>query len=405
MLVVHAFKEAYQSLKAHASRTLSMGFGVLWAIFILVLLLGIGNGFHNGIVQAFAKYGIKTMFIWQGRNAGKDCRIPLEMGANVSQSFNNTIDHLSPILGYHSPIKHETKTISSSILGCDPCYASLAHLPIQEGRFFTPRDTIEVNNICVIGANIKEKLFGAAPAIGKYIFWGTIGLQVVGVLDTLDVSSYNESDAILLTNNLFTKLFPKRSHYVSAIRLRLVPSACDQVVEKQLRAYFARHLHFDAKDTKGISIFSIAQHAAKFDNFFKNIAIFNGIVGICLLITGIVGISNMMLVTIQERKQEMAIRKVLGSRSIEIVAMILAEVVIVTLIAGMVGLTVGFSLMGLLNKWVVPSCKAYYLSTLTCPAWFILGGLGLITLASCLAGILPAIRAVNIKPVDTLGSK
>ncbi|CAH2559862.1 ABC transporter permease [Cardinium endosymbiont of Oedothorax gibbosus] len=403
MLVLYALREAYQNLKTHASRTLAMSFGVLWAIFVLVLLLGIGNGFHNGVSEAFAKYGAKTMIIWGGRSAGGHHPIPLGMAANLSDPFS-AIQHVSPILRHNSPVRYATKKVTVSILGCDPCYALLTHLPIQEGRFFTARDKVAVNNICVVGINIKEKLFGEASAIGQYIFLGDSGLQVVGVLDR-DVNFYNEPNAILLTNGLFKQLFPKRSDYVDSIRLTLLPTVREEVVEAQFRSYFARHLNFDVKDTKGLGLFSLAKHAAQFDNFFKNISIFNTIIGICLLITGMVGISNMMLVTIQERIQEMAIRKVLGSRSIEIVAMILCEVAIVTLVAGIIGFTAGFSLMQLLNTWVVPLCKAYHLSNLTCPPSFIFGGMGLIALTSCLAGIIPAIRAVHIKPVEALGSK
>ncbi|TSJ80594.1 MAG: ABC transporter permease [Candidatus Cardinium sp.] len=404
MLILYALREAYQSLKTHMYRALAMGFGVSWAIFVLVLLLGIGNGFHNGISQAFAKYGVKTMIIWGGKSAGSNHPIPLEMAANLSKPFG-TIQHASPILWHDSPVRYGTKQVAVWALGCDPCYASLANLSMQEGRFFTPRDQVALHHVCVMGICIKKKLFGAASAIGQYIFLGDTALQVVGVLDPLDTSLYSEAHAILLTDGLFKKIFSKHSHYTGAIRLTLVPTAREEVVETQFRTYFARHLNFDVKDTKALGLFSIAKHADKFNRFFKNISIFNTIIGIFLLIIGIVGISNMMLVTIQERRQEIAIRKVLGGRSIEIVAMILSEVVIVTLIAGIIGFAAGCALMQLLNKWVVPLCKAYYLSTLTCPPSFVLGGLGLTALTSCLAGMLPTIRAVRIKPVEALGGK
>ncbi|WP_419241795.1 ABC transporter permease [Cardinium endosymbiont of Nabis limbatus] len=404
MRIVHAFREAYQSLKTHMYRTLSMGFGVSWAIFVLVLLLGISNGFRNGVAESFAKYGVKTMIIWGGSSAGKHCAIPLEMASNLSQPFH-AIQYISPMLGRNSPVKYATNQVAASVLGCDACYPVLANLSIQEGRFFTPRDAAVGNKVCVMGISVKEKLFGAASPIGQYIFLKGVGLQVVGVLDPLDASLYGEDNRILITNSLFKTLFPKCSHEVGSIRLTLVPTARAEMVEAQLRGYLARHLNVDVNDRQAIHLWSMAKHTDKFDKFFKNIAIFNAIIGICLLITGIVAISNMMLVAIQERRQEIAIRKVLGGRSIEIVAMILAEVVMVTLVAGIIGFIVGFALMQLLNRWVVPLCKAYYLSPLTCPPSFIFGGLGLIALTSCLAGMLPAIRALRIKPVEALGSK
>lgn len=403
MLVIYALREAYQSLKAHGSRTYSMGFGVLWAIFVLVLLLGVGNGFHNGVSNAFAKYGTKTMIISGGRTAGGEHPIPSTMMPTFAQSFP-AIEHISPMIAHTSPVKYGAKKIDSRICGCDPSYALLSDLPLQAGRFFTPRDQITGHNVCVIGIHIKEKLFGAASAIGEYIFLGDIGIQVIGVLDAF-AGICNESNTIWMTNSLFKQLWPGNSHYLNSIRLTLVPTACEEVVETQFRSYFARHLHFNAQDEQGLSIFSLTKHADKFHKFFKNISIFNTIIGICLLLTGMVGISNMMLVTIQERTQELAIRRVLGSRSIEIMAMILCETIMVTFVAGMMGFTTGYGLMELLNRWVVPLCKTSYLSTLSCPPGSIFGGLILITLSSCLAAIIPAIRAVKIKPVEALGSK
>ncbi|MGI2299468.1 ABC transporter permease [Candidatus Cardinium hertigii] len=402
-MLLYALREAAQSLNTHRSRTFSMGFGIWWAIFILVLILGVGNGFHHGVSNAFAKYGTKKMVIWGGSTAGNHHPIPTTMVGNLAKAFPS-IQHLSPMLGCNSPVKYAFQKVDTQIWGCDPSYALLTHLPIQEGRFFTLRDAVAVHNICVIGINIKEKLFGAASAIGKYIFLGDMGLQVVGVLDAFN-GMYNESNALLLTNSLFKQVFPKYSDHVNSIRLTLVPTAREEVVASQFRSYFGRHLHFDVQNTKGLGLFSLTKHANKFHRFFNNLAIFNAIIGICLLLTGMVGISNMMLVTVQERTQELAIRRVLGSRSTEIVLMILWETVMVTFVAGMIGFTASFSLMQLLNQWVVPLCQTYYLSTLTCSPESIFVGLGFITLSSSLAAIVPAIRAVKIKPIEALNRK
>ncbi|MGI2298281.1 ABC transporter permease [Candidatus Cardinium hertigii] len=402
-MLIYALKEAAQSLNTHRSRTFSMGFGIWWAIFILVLILGVGNGFHRGVSNAFAKYGTKTMVIWGGSTAGRHHPIPTTMVGNFAKAFP-AIQQISPMLRYNSDVTYAAQKVNARTLGCDPSYALLTHLPIQEGRFFTIRDAATVNNICVIGINIKEKLFGATSAIGKYIFLGDMGLQVVGVLDAFR-GMYGESNALLVTNSLFKKILPEYSDNVESIRLTLVPTAREEIVESQFRSYFARHLHFDVQNTKGLGLFSLTKHANKFHNFFKNLATFNAIIGICLLLTGMVGISNMMLVTVQERTQELAIRRVLGSRSIEIVLMILCETIMVTFVAGMVGFTASFLLMQLLNQWLVPLCQTYYLSTLRCSPESIFIGLGLIALSSSLAAIVPAIRAVKIKPVEALNRK
>lgn len=404
MLVLYAFREAWQSLIFHRSRTLSMGFGLFWAVFIFALLVGIANGFHNGVSESFEKYGTKTILIYPSNRGATNYPIPQEMVSKLKKSFK-TIQQISSISIYTMPVNYETKNYIIPVLGCPPAYALLAYLPLAAGRFFTPRDEIAGHSICVLGTHIKEKLFGKASAIGKYIFLGNMGLQVVGVLDVLDIGIYGESDAILVSNTLFSKLFPKRSHYITSIRMNLEPSASEETVAKQLDSYFARHLRFDVKDEKKIFIFSIAKYAAKFHRFFKNIFIFNAIIGICLLITGMVTVSSMMLISIHERRQELAIRKVLSNRSVEIVAMVLSEVIIVTLLASIIGFLTSYTLIQSLNKFIVPLSRAYYLSTLTYPPIFIGGGYICLLLGSSLAAIIPAIKALRIKPIQALGTK
>lgn len=402
----YPLREACQSLSTHKSRTLSMGFGVLWGIFVLVLLLGTGNGFHNGISEVFKKFGEKTMVIWAGQSAGRMNHITTALASNFPEKFS-LVQQSSPLFLHYSKVIYQDKVAQRGrIMGLDRCYASIANVPIQAGRFFTTHDEEEATNLCILGLKIKKSLFGEAPAVGKYVLLDGICLQVVGVLDELDVTLNDESNAVLVTNSFLKRLLPDARCYVDWINLTLMPGADENLAEAQFRAYFSRHLNFDVKDEKAMHVFSMAKHAAKFHNLFKNIATFVWIIGVCFLITGIVGIANMMLVTIQERTQEIAIRKVLGGRSVEIVAMILWEVAIVTFVAGIVGFTAGFSLIQLINKWIVPLYnKKYYLSQLTCPPEYILGGLGLIFLSSCVAGIVPAIKAVKIKPVEALGSK
>jgi putative ABC transport system permease protein len=278
-------------------------------------------------------------------------------------------------------------------------------LSIQEGRFFTAHDEAEASDICIIGLKLKEQLFGKEKAIGKYILLGSKGLQVVGVLDQTNDLVLSRNSDLLVTNSFFKKIFPRESRYVWLIRLTLRPTANIELTEAQCRSYFSRHLNFDINDKKSLFICSVARHANEWHNFFKNVATFNWIIGVCFLLTGIVGISNMMLVTIYERIEEIAIRRVLGARTVEIGTMILWEIALVTFIAGIIGFAAGFVLLQLLNNAVVPLIKSYYLSKLTCPSEFIMGGLGFIFLASCLASIVPIIRAVKIKPVQALGGK
>ncbi|MBX9890251.1 MAG: ABC transporter permease [Amoebophilaceae bacterium] len=210
-----------------------------------------------------------------------------------------------------------------------------------------------------------------------------------------------EQDYVWVTNNFAKKAFPQKGLFVSAIRFTLVPTADDKAVEQQLRSYFLRHLP-DTDDKQSLGLFNLAAHAHKFHAFFKNLTMGSWIIGVCFLITGIVGITNMMLVMVQDRRQELSIRRILGASSREIVAMILWEALIVTFLAGLLGLLGGYTLLYLLNKYVVALLKNYYMTPLSCSFKFILRGLGFILLSSGAAVVYPVIRALKIRPIEAL---
>lgn len=409
MVEWYAFKEAYQSLLTHKVRTLSMGCGVAWAIFILVLLSAIGNGFHRGIRQAFASYGETTVWISGTRKHA----IPAKLVGSFAKQFNAIQNFSAMWWRSNQTVTYATEEMATTfatgvdITGIEQSYAALANIELQEGRFFTPRDVTKAEGICLLGGRLKEELFGERAAVGRYILCGNKGLQVVGVLADADHLTVLSRD-VLLTNSLFQNFFPKDSLYVNSIRLTLLPTADDTMVTKQFRAYFAHHLHFDPTDQKAIYIWCLARHAAMFHRLFKYVSVFNWIIGICFLITGIIGMSNMMLVTIRERIQEFAIRRIMGGSTVAIIAMILWEVMVMALLAGIIGFISSLTLIQLLNSYVVPLFKmhaCFPFATLTCPLGVAIGGWGLICLTAILAGMIPAMRAIQIKPVAALGSK
>ena len=395
MFFFYTLKEALQSLYTHKSRVLSMGFGVLWAIFILTLLLATGDSLHRGVTCSFEQYGEKTIILWSNQG------IPLPMTEKLNTKFDH-IKQVSPMLMRNQVGAHyESNKEIVKLFGVDACYASLANMRVKEGRFFSTRDETTAQNLCLLGARIKEKLFRQTTALGKYVCIDGVGMRVIGILDDLGNNMQGEQDYVWVTNSFAKKAFLQQGLFVSAIRFTLVPTADDKAVEQQLRSYFLRHLP-NAHDKQTLGLFNMAAYAHKFHVFFKNLTIGSWIIGICFLITGIVGITNMMLVMVQDRRQELSIRRILGARSREIIAMILWEAVIVTFLAGLLGLLGGYTLLHLLNKYIVPLLKNYYMTPLSCSFRFILRGFGFILLSSGAAAIYPVVRALKIRPIEGL---
>lgn len=406
MLFFYALKEAHQTLATHGRRTACMAFGMGWVLFVWIALIGIGNGFQDGVRNAFAKYGEKTLIMWTDWNeAGEYRPIPTELTQDLDQKIQGV--HRYTPMHWHlgTTVRYAAQTERTSILAVDACFASLAHTSIQTGRFFTERDADSASNVCVLGVRLKEKLFGRATALGKRVFTKGIGLQVIGILDVLPSNLHGEEDFLLVTHNWSRRYLPAQSRYVDQVRLTLLPEADDQRVEKQLRSYFARHLNLDPTNERFLRIWNITTHANNFRKLFRNTAIFTWIVGICFSIAGAMGTVNALLATIQTRTQEFAVRKVLGARTREIAWLILAEVFLLSLCAGSVGCIAGFSCLHLLNSWIVPLGERYFLAALSCPVACAFQGIGTIFLANGLATILPVYRALKIKPVEALADR
>lgn len=395
MFLIYSFREACQNLRTHSSRIFSMGFGVAWAIFILILLFGISSGVSHKTKQEIAKFGETTMKIASYK---KESWIPLSMVEPFSKQFDS-IKAISPMVYVSNAegVYYKGKGVKeffSCAVGYN--YASIDNLTFAEGRFFTARDPY---NCCVIGPFLKEQLFGKASAIGQYILLGSTLVQVIGVLAD---SNYHPSKWILFPVYLVQKTMKEINR--CDIELVLQPTADAAVAEAQFRNYLARQLHVDPKDEEAIVIYNMAKYAKKILDFFRSLDVFIWIIGICFLITGMVAVANMMIVTIYERTQEIAIRRVVGGSSVTIMAMVVWEVMLITCCSGVVGSTVGFGLIQLMNKWIIPLFSTY-MSNLTCSFAFAWVTLVLLLVASCLASIVPAIRAVAIKPVAALGDK
>jgi len=400
MFVFHGLKEAFQSLYMHKTRLFSIGFGVLWSIFILVLLLALGNSLHGGVAHAFQQYGDQTIII----SSKPDHQgIPFGIVEHLDHKFKG-IKTISPIIMINNQkVSYQEKGDNIRFLSVDACYAALANMGLKEGRFFSRRDEEKVEKFCVLGAQIKEKLFGKQGALGKYIDVGTLKMCVIGVLDDLGNNMYGEQNCVLVTNS-FSKVVFQRFHAIE-VRLTLWPTVNNKCLEQQLRSYFLRHLNMDSGDQRakyGFTLFNLAEHAHKFHLFFKNLSITSWLIGVFFLLTSAVGITNMMLVVVRERKHEFSIRRILGARSREIVAMMVWEVIIVTFLAALMGLLGGCALLQLFNQCVLPFLKKYYLLPLTCSFDFILKASELILLFSCLAAIFPSLKALKIKPVEGL---
>jgi len=341
--MLHHLEETYQNLRQHRHRSVLTGFGVTWGIFMLIILLGAGEGFYNGVARQFAGYAQNTMRFWGGwRKAGDVILFTAPLLHKLSKNVAG-IQYVSPVAGGYQPswltYGHEYYD-QALIKGVSCKHAKVGQLALSQGRFLNPRDEALTRPVCVIGQQVQQILFKGESPIGKFINVNGHYFQVVGTLAGGDSFNREERQSVLVPHVVFCKAFNWGAEFWH-FRASLMPGVNAQAIEQDIRTYLAEQLYFDPTNKRALHVYNLSKEAQSFHNLFRNIRIFLWVIGICTLLGGIVGISNMMLVGVKERTQEIGIRKVLGASYQEILLMILSESVFISLAAGIVGVVAG----------------------------------------------------------------
>ena len=409
MLAFHYLEEAYEQLRQHKLRSSLTGFGVAWGIFLLVLLLGVGEGFYRGVYRQFSGYAQNNMWFWGGQRVAGDY---IRFTAPLLNKLQNSIAGIACI----TPVYREFGPSLLNYLGEDYNNASLkgvgisydqvGQLVLGQGRFLNSRDEAFTRPVCVIGNDIQSTLFKSKNPIGKFISINGQYFQVVGTLDKEAAFNREEQKAVLMPSNTFRKTFNKHTGF-QHFRLSLQPQAVASTVENKVRTYLAEQLCFDKADRRTLYVFNLGKQAQSFDKLFHGVRLFLWVVGGCMLLSGVIGVSNMMLVLVKERTQEIGIRKVLGASTQEILLMVLSEAILISLAAGTVGMLAGVGSIYGLNRlldYVDPSQQLLIAHLAFKPSTAITA-LILLVIAGATAGLVPARRATKILPIKALTSE
>ncbi|CAH2559863.1 ABC transporter permease [Cardinium endosymbiont of Oedothorax gibbosus] len=395
------FLEVFCSLKAHRIRTVFTGFGVMWAMLILLLLQGAGAGFYNGMVKRFQSYSNRFMSIHAGYRSTGTVHLTETLTEDLARNLN-AFEQIMPVFRTDRSVAYAQVVHKSSILGVRVGYRKIKHLELVEGRFFTERDVAQKLPVCILGLKTKTALFDKQSAVGQPI---TVDGTVVGVIGVLEATDGMDDDTIIISSSLFKALFPQNVERVDTIMATLTPNQNPIQVAKKARAYLARCLNFERQDTQALQINSSSKRARPFQILFRVMQGFIWLVSLCFLVSGVVGVGNMMLVVVKERRQELAIRKVVGATSGHIMGLILLESIVINLISGILGLGIGISMLQWMNSYLLPIIEKHGIARFEFQFPMVVYALVFLVLSGCLAGIIPAKRALCIKPVDALNNE
>ncbi len=411
MFKLYYIEEIFHSLKQHKLRNVLTGFGVAWGVFILVLLLSAGDGLQKGVMKLFGGFAQNSLWIYGGQSstieigmtAGKSI-IFTEKETELLEQRYQEIEAISPEVSLtNSIVSFEENYGVYSIKGIGEDYFRIKILGVEQGRCFNYYDNIEKRNVVVIGSRVKDIVFKESEAVGQFVNIAGAWFKVVGVLNEGTLFNQNQQDAVYIPFNTMKSVFNQGNEF-TVFGLTLKQGTRTKGFEKKIKKYLANRIKFDESDKKALFIMNFDEQIKTFDKLFKGLKVFLGFIGVCLLLSGIIGIGNIMLIVVRERTREIGIRKAVGAKSKAIIMMILSESVAITFIAGLVGLLLGVGVTSLVNLVMsrVYANEDVLISSFNINFSVAITAMFLIIISGCIAGLYPARKAAEIMPVVAL---
>lgn len=405
MIDLDKWQEIFNSIRRHPLRTILTALGVFWGIFMLVILLGAGQGLQNGVEYEFRDDATNSVWIRRGVTSLPYQGLPKGRQINfTNEDYDMLVDHFEEVdqitgrfyLSGDQTITYGKKALSYSVRAVHPGHRYIENTLVESGRYINETDIREYRKVAVVGAVVQKDLFGEEPPLGKEIKIGNIVYTVVGAYT--DTGGDDEMRIIYIPISTAQKVYAGTNelHQLMFTTQDMEVSAIQHLLEK-VRDAFARRHQFDPGDRKALYIFGAAEEYQKFMNLFAAIRAFVWFVGLGSIIAGVIGVSNIMLIVVKDRTKEIGIRKALGATPQSIVTMILQESILITSVAGYLGLLAGVGAISLMESIAVE----YFRSPRVDLGVGIAATLVLVA-AGALAGLMPARKAAQINPIEAM---
>lgn len=416
MGITDALQEIFYGLRKNKLRTFLTGFGVFWGIFMLILLLGAGKGLQNGVEQEFSSNAQDSVWIYARRTSVPYQGLPTGRSIRFKQADLEAIEREVPGVLYASAenplrwsaggnalIKSKTRSESYGVYGVAENYFRIkTKQEVTGGRRLNGLDEGEVRKVATIGSKVAGNLFPGEDPVGQSIEINKIPFTVVGVFHD-EGDNGRQAERIYIPMSLYQQTYGRGENRLSILAYQPRPEADPYKVEDQVVALLKKRHKVSPDDRSAIRANNILRNVERMSALFAAITSFLWFVGIGTLTAGIVGISNIMLITVKERTVEIGIRKALGARPLGIVSALLFESVLVTATAGYFGLVLGVGLLEGIN-FLLESAGAQtaYFKRPEVDFGIALASIIILVTVGMLAGLAPAWRAARISPVEAM---
>ena len=400
-------QEIAQSLRRNKFRTAMTGFAVVWGIFILVVLLGVSNGLENGMQANYGARLTNSVDIWTRWTSMPYKGFPMwrslyftDREANIIRNLPE-VEYFSRVVSAYTQVNYRAESSRMEVKGVEADFQTIFKKDIRCGRFLNARDEQAHSKVAVVDARAVEILATAPEQIvGQYISVGdstnAILFKVVGVC-----GKGERWDGA-------TVHIPFATHQVLYSTDRKFDKMCVTMkpgtrgTEYRVRALLCGPMQFHPDDKQAVGVWSQEESMEQQANVMMAIRLFILILGLCTLISGAVGVSNIMLVSVRERTKELGIRKALGAPPSSVIYSVVGEALAITLLFGILGVLIGMGVVSLIDMF---SANAELLVNPSVNFSVVLIALVFIIIIGVIAGAIPAVRAMRIKPIEAMQDK
>ena len=410
---VDTYREILDTLTRNKSRSFLTGFGVFWGVFMLVSLIGGGQGMKEMLNKNFEGFATNSAFVWsqqtskayKGFRKGRWWSMDLKDIERLRQRVPE-LDVIAPVVfmpwNASSTAYHEDRKVTINVQGVTPEYADVVGPKLYYGRYINDMDLKHHRKVCVLGKKIYKDLFkeGGNPC-GQSIRIDSTYYQVVGVdYNTSSISINGTSEEMVTLPFTMVQQAYNRGQQIDLIAVTARKGVVMSDIPDRIRETVARAHYVDPTDEQGARVFNTEVLFQLLDNLFKGVNFLIWLVGLGTLLAGAIGVSNIMMVTVRERTTEIGIRRAIGATPKMILSQIISESIVLTLVAGMSGILFGVTILQMLEMYntedgiVETHFQVSFWTAIFCAV--VVSSLGV------LAGLAPAARAMSIKPVDAM---